>query len=193
MEHLSRKERRKQQRMQQMTQVSGGASLSSSNSKELFWVMGILLVFVAGFFTLFWYISTPKLGDAYKSQGQEHITENADHAAYNSNPPTSGPHAQEVDWGIYDEELSDERLIHNIEHGGIWISYKEISDGELEELKEIAKAYPQRIVLGPRSKNDDRIALASWKRLLRLEMIDKEKIIEFIEKNTNKSPERLAR
>jgi len=193
MEHLSRKERRKQQRRQQLTPTPEGASLRSSGAKELLWVLGAIIVVIGGFFTLFWYTSTPKLGEAYQNQGREHIAVDADHIDYNSNPPTSGPHAQEVDWGIYDEELPDERLIHNIEHGGIWISYKEISDGELEELKEIAKAYPQRIVLTPRSKNDDKIALTSWKRLLRLEMVDKEKIIEFIEKNTNKSPERLAR
>jgi len=192
MEHLSRKERRKQQRMQQMDPTPEGDSLHSSGAKELLWVLGIILVVVGGFFFFFWYISVPQIGDAYQSQGREHIAEDADHAPYNSNPPTSGPHASEVDWGIYDEELPDERLIHNIEHGGIWISYKGINEKELEELKSIAKNYPQRVVLTLRSKNDDKIAVASWKRLLSLDMVDKEKIIEFIEKNTNKSPERLA-
>src|SRR3989338_5338229 len=66
-------------------------------------------------------------GEPFPIQGRDHIAVGAQHEPYRSNPPTSGSHyAQPADWGVYEQELPDEQLIHNLEHGGIWISYKDI-------------------------------------------------------------------
>src|SRR2546430_8502451 len=68
----------------------------------------------------------------YPELGREHIFPGQAHPDYNSNPPTSGWHfPQPADWGYYNGELPDELVVHNLEHGGIWISFKSADDTEV--------------------------------------------------------------
>lgn len=127
-------------------------------------------------------------------QGAEHIPVGAAHPSYNSNPPTSGWHYSEpASWGIYNRELSDEQVVHNLEHGGIWISYKDIDEETRLKLEKLAYRYPKSAILTPRAKNDGKISLAAWGRVLKLEAFDEGLIEQFIKKYRNKSPEPLAR
>ena len=132
------------------------------------------------------------LGEYVPEQGREHIPEGSPHEQYSSNPPTSGSHhTQPQEAGIYDNELPDEYLVHNLEHGHVWISYKTSSaSAELvENLKQVAKENARLVVLTPREKNDSLIALASWTRLLKLDQFDKDKIVDFIKTNRGHAPE----
>lgn len=134
----------------------------------------------------------PLPGEAFTIQGKEHITVGASHPEYNSNPPTSGWHyAQPANWGVYQTELPDEQIIHNLEHGGIWISYTGIDDATKTALEKIAKSH-SKIILEPRSKNDAPIVLASWGRLQKLQTFDEQAVLNFIKDNSNKSPEPFA-
>ncbi len=135
----------------------------------------------------------PQLGEAFANQGQEHIAVGASHPEYNSNPPTSGSHyAQPANWGVYQTELPDEQVIHNLEHGGIWILYTGIDDATKSALEKIAKSN-SKIIVTPRFKNDAPIVLASWGRLQKFQTLDEQAIRAFIEANRNKSPEPSAR
>jgi len=136
----------------------------------------------------------PRPGEIFPILGQEHIAIGASHPSYNSNPPTSGWHyAQSADWGVYQQELPDEQLLHNLEHGGIWISYKAVDEGTKSGLEAIGKRYPGSVVVTPRSANDAKIVLTSWGRLEKLVSFDETRIVDFIRANKNKSPEPLAR
>lgn len=135
-----------------------------------------------------------QVGQTIENQGQEHIPDGSEHPPYNSNPPTSGPHyTKPADWGVYDKQLPDEQLIHNLEHGGIWISYKDVDEETKQKLEIIGKSNRGSVVVAPRPTNDTKIALASWTRLEKLDAYDEAKILEFIKGNKNKSPEPLAR
>lgn len=137
--------------------------------------------------------SSDRPGTAYEIQPSEHIQPGGDHPSYNSNPPTSGWHyPQQADWGFYTEELSDERLVHNIEHGGIWISYLDVSEETRSRLEDLAAEYPRSVIVTKRSANDAPIAVASWGRLMELQSFDRSRIVEFIEQNRNHSPEPSA-
>ncbi|MBI4029854.1 DUF3105 domain-containing protein [Candidatus Berkelbacteria bacterium] len=133
------------------------------------------------------------LGKSFDIQGAEHIAPQAPHAPYNSNPPSSGWHWEKpADWGIYDYELADEQLVHNLEHGGVNLFYKpEAAKEVVEKLKELARLYPAKTVLAPRAKNDTLIALSSWGYVLNLDSLDEEKIKEFLKNNRNRGPEKL--
>lgn len=138
--------------------------------------------------------STVQVGQEIPNQGQEHIKDGTPHEPYNSNPPTSGPHyTQPVEWGVYSEPVVDERAVHSLEHGGIWISYKDIDEPTIDLLKKIAKANGGSVIMSPRPNGEAKIALASWTRLEKLEGYDEAKILEFIKANKNKSPEPIAR
>lgn len=134
-----------------------------------------------------------QIGQVYDNQGQDHIAPGEEHPPYNSNPPTSGWHwVQAASWGIYNKPLIDEQAVHNLEHGGIWISYKDIDEETLSQLKKIAKANAQSVILSPRDENDSKIVLASWLHLEQMDEYDETRILEFISRNKNNSPEPFA-
>lgn len=135
---------------------------------------------------------TPQ-GDAIPILGREHIPEGTKITNYSSNPPTSGDHwPQPAEWGIYLSPLPDEQLVHNLEHGGIWISYKDLDNDAITKLGALAKKYPQAVIITPRAQNESEIALASWGRLDTFDVLDVERIEKFIRANVNRSPETLV-
>src|SRR3989338_8411314 len=113
------------------------------------WTIGIVVVIITGYglTLLVRQDKQPLPGEAFAIQGQEHIAVGASHPEYNSNPPTSGWHyAQSANWGVYQTELPDEQVIHNLEHGGVWISYTGIDDTTKAALENIAASRPKIIV-----------------------------------------------
>lgn len=133
----------------------------------------------------------PELGTAYEDQGQQHIPDGASHPAYNSNPPTSGWHYERpAPWGIYETELLDEQLVHNLEHGGIWISHKAfISREDIDALRALGREYSSKVIVTVREENAAQIAVAAWGRFMELESFDRDLIVQFIERYKNQGPE----
>jgi hypothetical protein len=133
-------------------------------------------------------------GTSYDIQGRQHVQPGQSHPAYSSNPPTSGWHYQQAaDWGFYERELADELVVHNLEHGGIWISYTDaVNQTEIDRLRGIAQQYPRSVIVTQRNGNDVPIAVASWGQLMELQRFDRERIVAFIDANMNNSPEPFA-
>ncbi len=106
-------------------------------------------------------------GDIFANQGQEHVGLEYQYT-YNSNPPTSGPHfASPAMWKVYDYEVNDKMLIHNLEHGGIWIAYRPgISKKAIDDLKNIVTEFGgSQILMEPRAANDTDVAVVAWMHL----------------------------
>src|SRR3972149_1840580 len=121
-----------------------------------------------------------------------HIASGTPGSGYNSNPPNSGNHwPAAAKNGIYDSPLPDEQALHNLEHGHVWISYKnDIGDDVKNKLKEIVSEDDWKIILSPRDGNDSKIALVSWGRVLSMDEPDYDKIKKFIETYRNRGPEK---
>jgi len=134
------------------------------------------------------------LGEQIADQGRDHIAPGSAHDPYNSNPPTSGPHwEKQATCKVYDEPVADEAAIHSLEHGAVWITYKDKDDKELSDsLKSVVEKDPTKVLLSPRPENDSKIALASWTRLMKLDAFDESQITTFIKSNRNNAPEGLA-
>lgn len=127
-------------------------------------------------------------------EGANHIQEN-ENARYQSNPPTSGEHwSFPLRSGIYDTEKPDEAVVHSMEHGRVWVSYKpSISEETKKALEALMKTQGQTI-LSPRNANDTDIALAAWTRLDTFNLnpdgtFDEKRIRDFIQRYRNKGPE----
>ena len=130
----------------------------------------------------------------YPIQSRKHIGLRQTHADYTTNPPTSGPHAKAERGGFYAQEIPDEMAVHNLEHGFIWISYKNLPDYQIQQIQALAKDNPGRVIASRRDKNDtDGVILTSWGKMLTLSRYDETLSKGFIKRNVNKSPERLAR
>ena len=115
-------------------------------------------------------------GIKMESQGNSHINEGADHPPYNSMPATSGWHYSQplapVKWGVHDEFISEEKRLHNLEHGGISITYDpdRASEELISSLKDILKNAGSEnfseILLSPYPGTQNVINLTSWTCLL---------------------------
>lgn len=128
----------------------------------------------------------------YPIVGRNHIAAGAAGSGYNSDPPSSGPHwPSPAKNGVYDAQLPDEQLIHNLEHGHVWIVYKPDAPDEVKnKLREIVNDDDWKVVLEPRDKNETTIALVSWGRVLKLDQLDEGKVKDFIRTYRNRGPEK---
>lgn len=113
-------------------------------------------------------------GESFPSVGREHIGfGDALPQLYSSNPPSSGAHYQDpAAWGIYDYEVNERLLIHNLEHGGIWISYRPtVPDGVVLDLRAIVAEFDgSKLVMAPRSANDRDVAVVAWERVFKFDL-----------------------
>ena len=121
-------------------------------------------------------------GERVREVGNPHIPVGTKGTGYSSNPPTSGEHyPSEAPWGVHAQPLPDELVIHNLEHAGIWISYKDPNDTDLaSKLGQVTRRYATKVILTPRPQNDAPIAVAAWGHLLKLQEFDEVKIVAFI-------------
>ncbi len=83
---------------------------------------------------------------------------------WNTDPPTSGPHyGIPAIFGIYNEELEIARVVHNLEHGGIFILYgKDVPDSTVEELRSFYDSHKTGTIMAPLNRLGDKFALGAW-------------------------------
>lgn len=169
-DELSGKELYEKMKSEKRAKKESDQSPKASKSSIKIVPYALLLIGVIGIGAwLFQYIKgLSSQGEDY-SRGVElmaesHIQPGNEPESYTSNPPTSGPHyGQTAKAGFRSEEISDQNILHNLEHGDIWISYKPtVSQSVVEELKKFAGG---KVIITPRSGNDTDIALAAWGRL----------------------------
>lgn len=129
--------------------------------------------------------------EEYKIISREHITQGSKGSGYNSNPPTSGMHwVSPAKNGIFENSLQDEQVIHNLEHGYIWITYKTNTNQEIQnQLRKIIEQDNSKIILSPREANDRQIILAAWGRTLKMDEPNSDAIKNFIKTYRNRGPE----
>ena len=167
------------------------------NFKILLPIILLIVLSVLGYNQIF---KTPSIimedmSQSFPIQNRDHINQSETTQVYNSNPPTSGPHAGAIKGGFYSEEILDINGVHNLEHGYIWITYRNISPVAQATLKKIAKRYSGRVLVSERMANDTQIAMTSWGRLDKMteSTFDEDYALRFIKKYTNKSPEKFAK
>lgn len=99
---------------------------------------------------------------------------------YPQTPPVGGPHAEEwLECGVYDEPVRDENVVHDLEHGTVWITYQpELGDAEIEEL---AGLLPQNGILSPYAGQSAPVVVTVWGRQLELTGSDDPRLPLFIE------------
>lgn len=146
-----------------------------------------------------------KLGVKHAEQGRDHISSGQKHPAYNSDPPSSGPHYSDANapapWGAYSQQVPEEVFIHNEEHGGVVITYnpKLLNPPQLKRLQNLftvpysSKDFsPTKALITPRIKNKHMIEIAAWTYTLNLDRYDEASLMKFYLQHVNKSPEPTA-
>ena len=104
------------------------------NSKLIGVFVAVTLILMVGGVWLMSATGTkkPLMGEEIVSQGSTHVALGQDHPAYNSNPPTSGWHSGTgtAGPGIKDQLVSDELILHSMEHGAVVVWYKDDLSGK---------------------------------------------------------------
>ena len=146
------------------------------------------------------------IGTAVPIMDRVHIPTGQPFTDYNSIPPTSGTHWPELArCGIYRIELPDGRVVHNLEHGNVVISYNLPDTGDAQKLEQIvtdllpmsigtAGQVRDWIVVRPYSKIEPgTVAITAWGVLDMMQGVDEAGITTFLLVYTGNrhSPERL--
>lgn len=182
------REKAAQQRRRQTLMLGGGAAL--------------VVLFIGYIVYLQVQSSLPVVGEeSLASLGNTHIEFGSQYTNYNSTPPTSGPHYDNiVGWGIYNEPQRYEHLLHNLEDGGVVIYYQ-CADGcpevvaQLEAIAQPLISSGEHVVLAPNDPTwsptggaalhqdmGAMIALTAWQRILKLDEVDEATIRTFVER-----------
>ena len=83
---------------------------------------------------------------------------------WNTDPPTNGPHyGVAAIFGIYEDELEPARVIHNLEHGGVFILYgDEVPDSTVQQLEAFYDGHKTGTIMAPYARLGDEFALGAW-------------------------------
>jgi len=83
---------------------------------------------------------------------------------WNTDPPTTGPHyGIAAIFGIYEDELEVARVVHNLEHGGIYILYgDEVPAATVDELRAFYDDHKTGTIMAPLDRLGDEFALGAW-------------------------------
>lgn len=128
------------------------------------------------------------VGVEVEIDGRDHIAE-GETATYANDlnvPPASGNH-----WpiparcGFYNEQLPDERVVHNLEHGNIVVSYNLTEPREIDDLRDALGGIGLNRAWGVSRAYDKipegTIALAAWGVVDTLTRVDPDRIETFFE------------
>ena len=143
------------------------------------WIVGLggLAVLVVVQIGINVYREATAPGERFASQGNVHVSLGTSTPAYNSDPPTSGWHTPDLAaWGTYVEPQPDQRLVHNMEDGGVILWYEagtpEENEAQVAALQEVVDGRYSRVVIAPREGMPTPYAMTAWQRLERFDAID---------------------
>jgi len=124
------------------------------------------------------------LGQQFADLGNEHLAGPPDRYIWNTHPPTSGPHAPNIaSWGEHRETVPEWYQVHNLEDGGVIMHYN-CPDGcpeIVDELRDILRDMgTEQLILQPYAEMESRITVTAWTRLLALDEVDRDQIMDFI-------------
>lgn len=141
------------------------------------------------------------VGTRQIDDGRAHITEGTAGGPYHSVPATSGPHWSSADspgpWGVYTTAQPQERMLHNMEHGGIVIWYQpaKLDAAGITALQTWVRqqiATTQfKVIVTPWGGADfgHPIAVTAWNWLLYLDKADTDAIRTFLDAHYGDAPE----
>mgnify|MGYP000678058741 CR=1 FL=1 len=140
----------------------------------------------------------------FPGQTAQHTTELLEKIKWNSSPPTNGRHYQvPAVWGAYDEPLVLSQVVHNLEHGGVYMLYGSGVDADtVTSLRRIYDDDPRGLLLAPLPSLGKEFALGAWTtveeepgdgtgRLARCARFDADAVRAFLDAYRFQGPERF--
>lgn len=157
----------------------------SKQRQKWLWVGAVSVATVAMIAVLIAATRQNEPGESFASLGNAHLAGPPADYIYNTRPPTSGPHAPNIaPWGVHTDSVAEWLQVHNLEDGGVIIHYNcpEGCPEIVSELEDIVDDVgEEQLILHPYTNMDSKIALTAWTRLLTLDEVDRDQIVDFID------------
>lgn len=122
---------------------------------------------------------TPTLSDVtvHEDLDPSHV---AGEVEYPQSPAVGGPHAaQWLECGVYDQPVREENVVHDLEHGTFWITYRpDLAEDDVEDL---AGLLPENGILSPYPDLAAPVVVTVWGRQLRLDGVDDPRLPLFLQ------------
>ncbi len=124
------------------------------------------------------------------------------HPTYTTDPPTSGPHTQELaPWGVAATVLHEESVVHNLEDAGVVVNYRpDLPADAVAHLKALVESYGTvevtlrntppgadsktvtgHVLMAPYPTLKDPIVFTAWNRMQRFPSYDESTMRHFID------------
>jgi predicted small lipoprotein YifL len=128
--------------------------------------------------------------EAFRVDSNAHTEENL---TYDSAPPTGGEHFPvPATCGFYEKDPPpDELLVHDLEHGAVWIAYDpDLDDAQKSALSSLV-AQQAKVTATPYNDLESPLVVTAWARQMRLDSVDDPRLVQFIEayRNSGNAPE----
>ena len=109
-------------------------------------------------------------------------THTYDPVTYEQTPPVGGDHNPV--WqnaGFYEEPVQNEKAVHTMEHGAVWITYDpDLPQDQKEELRQIVESQ-DCLLASPYPDLPTPVVASAWGKQLRLQSVDEPGLREFIQ------------
>ncbi len=102
---------------------------------------------------------------------------------YQLQPPAGGAHNPVwANCGFYEQAIPDENLVHDLEHGAVWLAYSpDLPDSDLEVLRAITRSSAKVIATPyPGLDSAEAVVATAWARQLRLDSVDAAQLSDFV-------------
>jgi hypothetical protein len=117
--------------------------------------------------------------EAFRVASQQHVAGTVDYPVL---PPPGGPHDQVwANCGFYDEPIRQEHLVHDLEHGAVWLAYDpDLPSADLAVLEALAASAKVVAAPYPDLAEGEAVVATAWARQLRLPTVDDERLEQFV-------------
>jgi len=100
---------------------------------------------------------------------------------YARRPPTNGDHAPLwQNCGFYEKPIRDENAVHSLDHGAVWITYREeLPEEQFDTLRQLARE--RYVLVSPYPGQPAPVIAAAWRNQLRLDSADDPRLRQFVD------------
>jgi hypothetical protein len=100
---------------------------------------------------------------------------------YAQTPPVGGDHAQQwQNCGFYSGRIANENAVHSMEHGAVWITYKQdIQQDQTHRIRQLA-AGQTHVLASSYPDLPSPVIVSAWGRQLRLDSAEDPRLEQFI-------------
>jgi hypothetical protein len=120
-------------------------------------------------------------GVVYKAEpDHEHVDGTV---KYDTTPPTGGNHNgfyADCSGAVYDEPIANENAVHPLEHGAVWVTYREGLDAKDVATLATLVSGQDHVFMSPYPDLDATVSLQAWGYQLKVDSVSDPRIAQFI-------------